>query len=74
MNGSQWRQFQGGRVRHWIVAWPSINTSLHVYVALCGKTSAWLRSTDPIDGAPAARGYCVECERRRKAAGRESDK
>jgi len=74
MNGYQWRQFHGGRVRHWIVALPGVNTSLHVYVALCGKTAQWLQSTDPVSGAPAPRGYCVECKRRQKAAGRENDK
>lgn len=70
---AQWRQFQGGRVRHWIIAWPSINTSLHVHVALCGKTAKWLRSTDPVDGAPAARGYCAECTRREEATRKHHD-
>lgn len=63
-----WRQFVGGRVRHWIVGQPGVNTRLHVYTALCGKTAKWLRTTAPLDGGPAARGCCVECERRLKAS------
>jgi len=59
-----WRQFQGGKVRHWIVAEPGIDTQEHVYTALCGKTAAWLRATAPIDFAPASWGNCVKCRKK----------
>jgi hypothetical protein len=56
-----WRQFHDGRVRHWIVSQPGI---IGEYTAVCGKTTKWLRSTEPVSGAPANRGNCVECQRR----------
>jgi hypothetical protein len=59
-----WRQFQGGKVRHWIVKEPGIDTQEHVYTALCGKTAAWLRDTAPIDFAPASWGNCAGCRKK----------